>query len=256
MTIGISLSGGGARGIAHVGVLQALNEAGIYPTHIAGVSAGAIVGALYAQGIAPLEIIDLIRQTKWNTLFRPAGWGKFGFLNFEKMGDILLQHLPHDSFEGLKLPITVSATDVQKGVEVIFNKGILIKPLLASSCVPFLFSPMRFDDYVLVDGGVLNGLLHEPVAHCDFTIGIHTNAFDPTRPVKGLRTLIKRCFNLVLHNSSRMNLAKFDFGLEPTELGHCSPTNMYKAAEVYAIGYKAMKAEIPHLLEKLKVYGF
>jgi len=251
MTIGLSLSGGGARGIAHVGVLQALNEVGIFPTHIAGVSAGAIVGSLYAQGIAPMEIITLIRQAKWNSLLRPAGWGKFGLLNLDKMGDMLLQHIPHNSFEGLKLPVTVSATNIQRGSEVIFNEGELIKPLLASSCVPFLFSPVSFQGLTLVDGGVLNGLLYDPIAHCDFTIGVYTNSFDPAKPVKGLRTLMRRCFNLVLHNSSRQNLSKFDFALEPTELGYCSPTNMYKAAEVYAIGYQAMKTAMPALLEKL-----
>lgn len=245
MSIGISLSGGGTRGIAHIGVLQALFEADIHPTHIAGVSAGAIVGALYAQGYKPLEILDVVRQISWKHIFKPAGWGKMGLLNLERVGELLLQHFPHNSFEGLRLPVSLSATDLQKGETVIFNQGELIKPMLASCCVPFLFSPIAFEGRVLVDGGLLNGLLHEPIAHCDLTIGVHTNAFDANHSLKGMRSVAQRCFNLVLHNASRQNLSKFHVAVEPKELGYFSATNFSKAKELYEIGYKSMKAQIP-----------
>jgi NTE family protein len=253
MTIGLSLSGGGTRGIAHIGILQALHEAEIYPTHIAGVSSGALVGALYAQGYKPLEILEIIKQIKWKHLFNLSGWGKMGLLNLEKMGNLILQYIPHNSFEGLSLPITVSATDMQKGEAVVFDKGELIKPLLASCCVPFLFSPIHFQGKTLVDGGLLNGLLHEPIAHCDFKIGVHVNSFDPSHPLNGVRSVIQRCFNLVLHNASRQNLGKFDISIEPTELGYFSATNMRKSQELYEIGYQAMQKALPEIKILLKI---
>ncbi len=251
MKIGISLSGGGVRGIAHIGVLQALNEGGIFPTHIAGVSAGAVVGALYAQGITPTQILEMVRKLRLRQIIKPAGWGKMGLFSLEKMTDILLQHIPHDSFEGLQLPFSLSATDVGKGESVLFQQGELIRPLLASCSVPFLFAPTQASGRTLLDGGLLNGLLYEPIADCDIKIGVHVNAYDPQSPLKSLKGVLQRCFNLVVHHAARQNLSKFDFALEPTELGYYSATNLRKAQELYDIGYKATKNILPALQEKL-----
>lgn len=250
MTLGLSLSGGGVRGIAHIGVLQALQEVNILPTQLAGVSAGAMVAALYAQGLAPLEILELISKLRLRQLIKPAGWGKMGLFNLEKMTDVLLRYIPHNSFEGLKIPLTLSTTDVQKGESVLFSKGELIKPLLASCSIPFLFSPIKINGQTMVDGGILNGLLYEPIAQCDVKMGVHTNSFDPESPLKGIRSILQRCFNLVLHNTSRQNLNKFDISLEPTELGYYSATNLRKARELYEIGYKSTQKILPALIDK------
>ncbi|WP_316929017.1 patatin-like phospholipase family protein [Nitritalea halalkaliphila] len=161
-TLGIALSGGGIRGIAHLGVLQALNDYGIFPTHLSGSSAGAIVGAMYAKGFAPKEIFDIIVQTNYFKFIRPAiSWT--GILKMDTTEELYRKYLGEDSFESLNVKLTVAATDIQRGKVIYFNQGELIKPVMASSCIPGMFDPIQIGNKILVDGGVLNNLPVEPL---------------------------------------------------------------------------------------------
>jgi NTE family protein len=110
MKIGLVLSGGGIRGIAHLGVLQALSEAGIKFNKISGTSAGSIVGALFAQGIEPAEILKVFMQTRLYNYIRPAFNAK-GLMSLDKIRTLLLEYIPHNSFEGLKTPLIITATN-------------------------------------------------------------------------------------------------------------------------------------------------
>ncbi len=122
---GLVLSGGGARGISHIGVLKALDEIGLKFHRLAGTSAGSIVGSLYAYGYAPDKILEIVLQTSFLKSVRPA-WTMTGLLSLERLKDVLLKFLPENSFEALKIPITIAATEIIQGKPDYFSSGELI----------------------------------------------------------------------------------------------------------------------------------
>ena len=150
---GIVLSGGGARGFSHLGVLQALNEANIYPDIISGTSIGAIVGSLYADGNKPYEIFNLFSKNTRLDYFSLTV-PKDGLLQISGMARILRETLKAKTFEELKLPLYVAATDLNNGKIVYFSKGELLRPVIASASIPVIFKPLIIDKTFYVDGGV------------------------------------------------------------------------------------------------------
>lgn len=132
--IGIVLSGGGIRGIAHLGILKAFMNAGIKFSHVSGTSAGSIAGAFYAAGIDPEEGLNIFMRTKLLRFIRPA-LGSLGLINIENVRDVLSEYFPHDKIEDLKIPLTICATNFSEGNLVYFTKGPLIRAILASSCI-------------------------------------------------------------------------------------------------------------------------
>lgn len=238
MNIGITLSGGAARGIAHLGVLHALEEMGIQPRQLVGVSAGAIVGALYANGYTSEKILKIVESFRLLNFFRPSFNGMTGFFDMSKLGKILKEHLPHHSFEGLKIPLTISATDVVAGEIVHFNQGELITPILASCCVPLMFSPVHFQGKTFVDGGIIDSMPVQPLQDkCDFIIGVLVNPFVKDEPVKSTPKLLEKCFNLSLHSRARANFHLCDIVIEPLQLKKYNALRVDKARELYEIGY-------------------
>jgi len=193
---GLVLSGGGARGFAHLGVIQALNEAGIVPDVITGTSAGAIIGALYADGYTPLEILDLMNSGSRLDFMRPA-LPREGLLQIGGIVKILKTHLRAKTFEELKIPLIVSATDLNNGKSEYFSTGELIDPVIASASIPVLFQPVIINSIYYVDGGVLDNLPIFPVENkCRFLIGSFVNPVGPVEKISGLINIAERTFML------------------------------------------------------------
>lgn len=240
MKIGLTLSGGGARGIAHLGVLQALEEFGIRPERIAGVSSGAIVGALYANGYSPEEILEIATQTRIFPILRPSSFRQPGIFNLSKVEKTILKHIPHNSFEGLGLPLTVAATDVNKGELMYFDSGnYLSKALIASACVPVMFTPVVFQGRSFVDGGIISSMIVKPLrGNVDKIIGVHTNPFDPGQPLRSTRSLLERCLTLSIHANARANFSDCNVVIEPLALKTVNAFRVDKAEEIFQIGYE------------------
>ena len=137
--LGLVLSGGGARANAHIGVLQALNENGIYPTHISGSSAGALIGALYCSGYSPKEILELAKSYEFLKIFK-IGFLNKGLTEMTRLRKFLNKHLK-DDFNALNSPLYISVTNLNSGEYEIISKGNLIDFILASCAVPLLFKP-------------------------------------------------------------------------------------------------------------------
>src|SRR5450759_2588645 len=136
--IGIVLSGGGARGFAHLGVLQALNDTGIFPDIVSGTSAGALAGVLYCDGYTPKEILKIMNTHSRFDFMRPA-MPHDGLLQISGIAKILENNLNARTFQELKIPLFVTATDLNNGKAVYFNEGPLLNPVIASSSIPVLF---------------------------------------------------------------------------------------------------------------------
>ncbi|HRJ43648.1 MAG: patatin-like phospholipase family protein [Caldilineaceae bacterium] len=157
--VGLALGGGAARGFAHIGVLEVLEEAHIPIDCIAGTSAGAIAGGLYAAGFTTAEMRKEAQKLNWLEI-ASFGIPKMGLLNFDKAAqwiEELLVDRP-STFEQLSIPFAAVAADIVRGELVAINTGKLSAALRASSSVPGIFTPTRMGDRMLVDGGTLNNL--------------------------------------------------------------------------------------------------
>ncbi len=166
--VGIALSGGAARGIAHAGVLEVLVESGIPVLALAGTSAGAIVGALFAAGATPVEIGRLALETRWIDLFRVRR-PHAGMASGEGLERFLERVIPARTFADLRLPFAAVATDLATGVRVDLTVGPLARAVLASCSLPVLLEPASDRGRLLVDGGVASQL---PVRAVRQTLGV------------------------------------------------------------------------------------
>lgn len=176
--VGLILSGGGARGFAHIGVLKVLEHTNTNIDVIAGTSMGAILGALYANGYTAEEIYKLSQAISWRDVldFSMAS----GLIKGEKFHQLLATHLPAD-FKDLQKPLAVATTDIETGEEVFITDGDLISALRASSCYPGMFEPLQFRGRTLADGGIVNNLPVEAGAFLDATYTIASDTTPPRR---------------------------------------------------------------------------
>jgi len=153
-SVNLVLSGGGVKGVAHIALIEYLESLDIRINSIAGSSAGALVGALYASGKRPKEILRFFRSTP---IFRYT-WltpSKAGIFDSTKYGLVISKSLK-ETFESLDIPLTIVATNIEANEPKYFNKGNLIQPLLASCAVPAVFSPVKINDVLYSDGGIMD----------------------------------------------------------------------------------------------------
>jgi len=236
--VGIVLSGGGIRGIAHLGVLKAFINAGITFSHISGTSAGSIAGAFYAAGIDPEEGLKIFIKAKLLRFIRPAV-GSLGLINIENTANLLKEYFPHDQIENLKIPLTIAATNFSEGRLVYFTKGPLIKAILASSCIPGIFRPIMIDNQMYVDGGVLNNFPVEPLLNnCDFIIGSSCNHLKPIQKITNITSLIARAGVMSVNKDVEQKAAFCNILIEPKGMGEISTFDTKKAEIIYWLAYE------------------
>jgi NTE family protein len=241
MKTGLVLSGGGARGIAHIGVLKALEEHSIYPTHIAGTSAGAIVGALYASGCGWEVILEFFKNLEIFSINKYAK-NKPGFLDSTKYYADLKKYLINDSFEQLEKTLYITATNLLDGTSHVFHRGELIRPLLASAAVPGIFSPVQINAGYYADGGVLNNFpvdLIKPL--CDQIIGVYVNPFDKVkiRDLKHSYGVMERTYHIMLDKVSFSKFADCDLLIRPKDMQHFGLFSMRNIDAIFQLGYES-----------------
>ena len=238
MKVGLSLSGGGARGITHLGILKALEEFGVSIHCISGTSVGAIIGALYAAGNSPDKILDIIIKTHFFRSIRPA-WTLKGLLSMDSLYTILLKYFPDNTFQSLSIPLTVAATDIQKGKSTYFSDGELVPALMASSCVPAMFNPVTFNGGLYVDGGIMDNLPTKCIRNqCDFLIGLHCNPINSEFDARNFRNVIERTLLIAINGNTMASKDLCDLLIEPPETGKISTFELGRAKELFDIGYQ------------------
>lgn len=238
--LGLALSGGGARGIAHLGVLAALEDLELPVAQLAGVSSGAIAGTFYAAGFAPREILRLLLATNVARLTRPA-FSRYGLLYLDAVETLLARHLGSATcFSDLRIPLTLVATDLIAGESIYFTEGPLLPPLLASSAVPIIYRAVEYQGRQLVDGGLLNNLPVEPLLNQPGlrVVGVHCNPINHEARIPTFRRLIERTLHLAINANTAARKSLCDLLLEPPELRHYAPLGYKKGAELFDIGYR------------------
>jgi NTE family protein len=242
---GIILSGGGVRGFAHAGILKALNEADIYPDVISGVSAGAIVGALYADGHSPDEIFEIFKEDK--SFFKYAKIKIPGMGLFKTVGlkNNLTKHLKADNLEDLEIPLIIAATNMSKGEVVYFDKGKIIDRVMASASIPVLFEPVEIDGDLYVDGGVLDNFPVTPlVKKCKQLIGVSLNPIHPEKDFEHLFKIAERTFRLSVSSNISPKISLCDQLFEPEELGKYGLLDASKGEKIFEMGYKTARKQL------------
>lgn len=239
--IGLVLSGGGVRGIAHIGAIKALLENNIVPDVVSGSSAGAIVGALYCSGKTPEQMMEFFKEIPLFSLNRFA-FSKPGFIDTDKFYGDFKKYLGHDAFDDLKRKLYVSTVDLCNGHLTVFESGELIRPLLASSAFPGLFSPVEIAKGFYADGGILDNFPIAPIAtSCKFLIGIHASPLCLIHPEK-LKYSVNVLERAIRINYSKRSLVKFEqcqLLIKPDALEKYGLLDVGKMDEIYEIGYNA-----------------
>ena len=253
--IGLALSGGSTRGVAHVGVLQALIDYGIEPQILSGTSAGSIIGALYASGKSPAEIMEFIRGSNLFRVFRPR-WPFNGISDLSYLEERLDYFIGKDSFEALQKPLYIICTNLNTGEEVRFFKGDLYQKVVASCSVPLVFKPVEIDGDLYADGGIMNNLPADCLRQkCDIVIGSNVVplAFKSSHSLRSFWSIAQRIFELAPSVNVRHSAHNCDVLIQPADVGSFNFFSLKNADRLFDMGYEAALQQVPYirsLLEK------
>lgn len=246
MKIGLVLSGGGVRGVAHIGAIKAMEEHGIFPTHVAGTSAGAIVGALYANGTGWEEILDFFKSVQIFSINKFAR-NKPGFIDTEKLYDSFKAKFTNDDFSTLLKPLSITATNLLDGTLRVFDTGELIKPILASAAFPGVFTPVQIGDDYFIDGGTLNNFPVDLLSgRCDKIVGIYVNPFEVLKfnDLKHSFNILDRAYKIKTAHDSILKFNDCDLVVCPNDLKKFNAFSTKDIDVVFQLGYEAAIKEL------------
>ncbi|OJJ19643.1 hypothetical protein BKI52_21900 [marine bacterium AO1-C] len=251
--LGIVLSGGGARGLAHVGVLRALEEHGIFPDVVAGSSMGAIIGALYASGKNFEEMMDLIGQVRSYKIIR-VGLPLGGITDLTYLKNMVKQNIPQDTFESLEKPLYVCVSNLNTGNYEFFNGGKLSSAIIASAAIPLIFKPVKINDQSYIDGGVLNNLPVEAIRDiCDVVIGVSVNPNTAASNVSSMWGIGERVFDMHMAENVKSRLGQCDVVIEVPNALQYGLFDFKMGNLLVDFGYNDTLGKIPEIIEKAKI---
>lgn len=236
--LGVALSGGGARGFAHAGALLAIEEAGLKPDMIAGVSAGSIVAVLYGAGLSPLDIAQLFANSNLRS-FADLSFGHGALMRIDKFGKFIAKAIhPYKLIEELKTPVYLGATNFDAGIPTYFDKGEIIPRMMASCSIPIVFKPVTIDGVRYVDGGVLRNhpawIIRDK---CDFLIGVNVSPLSVTGEMDSLLEVALRTYNLMAKANQADDMRKCDISVETPDIAHYAVFNLKNIKNIFLSGY-------------------
>lgn len=250
--LGLALSGGNVRGVAHIGVLAALEEAGIRPDLVAGTSAGSLAGAFYCAGWDSARLLEEIKNFSWREVARPRLPNSLGLLDSEMIEEWVVRRLGDIRIEDLDLPFAAVATDLVVGQRVVLREGPLAPAVRASCAIPGIFSPyITPEGRLLVDGGVVDNLPVQVAREMGAEVVLAVNVSSTTAPLGGPpRNILE-----VLEYAWRIHLRTVwregrdpDWLVEPEIPTFPILELAEHAEEVYRAGYLAMQQVLPQVL--------
>lgn len=251
--IGLALGGGFARGIAHVGVLKVLEEENIPIRIVAGTSVGALIGASYCSGLSPTELEGVARSARFTTFAR---WtlSRYGFASNDRMIAFLTRTLKVKTFEELRIPLGVTATDFNTGEGVVFHSGSLIEPIRASCAYPGMFLPVNIRGRWLVDGMLSHPVPSQPLREmgAERVLAVHLRGqWARNGAPRHLFDVIGQSFAIAQDRMAPLWRSAADLVIEP-DVAAFEYDDFKRAAELVRAGEEAMRKALPTVRQWLE----
>lgn len=248
--VGIALSGGAARGLAHVGVLQVLEREQIPVDCIAGTSVGSLVGAAYATGMGADRLAELAAHARWRHIARPA-WSRYGLVSFARLESWMVRNAGDLSFSDLAIPYAAIAADLDTGQAVVLRAGRVATAVLASCSVPGLVPPVELDGRLLTDGGVANNLPISVVRDmgADVVIAVDLMLPQRSRPKGLVEVAVASIRYLIARASDDPATADVHIGIPLWSLA--SLVRLSAGSWLMAIGRQAAEGALPAICAAL-----
>ena len=251
--IGVALGGGFARGIAHIGVLKVLEQEGIPIRVVAGTSVGALIGASYCSGLSIAEMEEVAHNTRFTSFAR---WtlSRYGFASNDRMVSFLNRTLKVKTFEELRIPLGVAATDFNTGEGVVFHSGQIIDPVRASCAYPGMFLPVEIRGRYLVDGMLSHPVPTRPVREmgADRVLAVHLKStWAKNGAPRHLFDVIGQSFAIAQDAMSAVWRQDADVVLEP-EVGEFAYDDFKRADDLIRLGEVAMRKALPEVRQWLE----
>lgn len=238
--LGVALSGGGARGFAHLGALKALEEAGYKPDILAGVSAGSVAAVMYAAGLPVEGILKLFAQTKFTdfcSLRLKSGGGLFALNKFR---DFIARVTGVELLEQLPIPTYIGVTDLDHGLATEFHSGPIGERVTASCSIPIVFTPVNIDGTHYVDGGVLRNLPSWIIRpKCEKLIGVNCSPLTGFRYKRSIFDIALRTYNLMAKSNQAGDMALCDRVIITPDIASYQVFNLKDINKVFLSGYAA-----------------
>ncbi|MGI6572997.1 MAG: patatin-like phospholipase family protein [Fermentimonas sp.] len=236
--LGYALSGGGAKGFAHLGALKILEKCELKPDVIAGTSAGSLAGVFYADGYHPEEILELFREKEFRE-FAELAIPKTGLFKSTGLHGFLKKNLRAQCFEELQVPFYAVATDWNRAQIVVFSEGDdLVDAVVASCSVPIVFQPQYINGVPYVDGGLFKNF---PVSvireQCRYVIGVNVTPFIPVAEKDTIRTMAERTFNLMSNSNTLIDKTHCDILIESKGIERYAMFDLDNMDKITEMGY-------------------
>ncbi|GHT34209.1 hypothetical protein AGMMS49574_21280 [Bacteroidia bacterium] len=237
--LGLALSGGGAKGFAHIGVLKMLEECRLMPDIISGTSAGSIVGVLYADGYSADKIQELFTGREFSE-FAHLQIPKDGIFDSNRFCKFLKRHLRAKRFEDLKIPLVVVATDLDKGRSHEFRTGPLVDAVVASCSIPIIFSPVEINGTHYVDGGIFRNFPVSTIRdECERIIGVNVSPFIQQKYKQTLWGIAERTYHYLFRANTVEDRLKCDVLIETEDVDGYKTFDLENVATIVGVGYDA-----------------
>lgn len=235
--LGVAFSGGGARGFAHAGAIKALNEFGLKPDIVAGVSAGSVVAALYASGMAPEKMLEIFQDMKFSD-FCALSVPKCGFFKLDGFKKFLAANIPHKTIEELPVPTVICATDIDNSRPAAFESGPLTECIAASCSMPIVFSPVKIGGVRYLDGGLLHNLPAWAIRErCKYLIGLNCSPMPRRRYGNSIMEMAHLSYNLTVKTNTVADMELCDLAVDMQEIASYKVFNLKQIRKVFRQGY-------------------
>ena len=242
--IGLVLSGGGARGFAHAGALQALEEMGVRPDAIAGVSAGSVVSVLYASGMKPLEILKVFADAKFSD-FAEIGVPREGFFSMDGFKNFIRSHVSCKDISDLPLPTQVCATDLLANKAVAFAEGDIGECVAASCSIPIVFKPVRIGGVTYVDGGVVANLPAWALRDkCKYLIGINCSPLPKRKQPASIIDVAQLTYDILVKTNTIPQMELCDLAVNVDDIATYKVFNLKEINRVFRAGYDSTMQQL------------
>lgn len=250
MPLGLALSGGTAKSVAHIGVLKVLEEEGIEIEAVAGTSGGSMVAALYASGMPVSTMEEVARNMSWRKILS-LKLSRLGFISSKGIEDFVRELIGDVGFEDLKIPCFIIATDLETGAKRVFSSGRVATAVRASSSIPQIFLPVEIDGHYYIDGGFSEYLpvdtLQEKAGA--FAVGSHlAPVVSIYRRPRHVLQLIMQLTGIMAKKNYAISEKKADFIIHP-DLDRFSAFDFEDADEMIAIAYRTARNSLAPLLK-------